>query len=159
VLGGTDGNVNFSTLSNGDVITYDSAGSYWKNVAQSTLSVGSATTATNVAGGAAGSIIYQTSASVSASLALGAAGYVLTAGASAPEYVAPSTLTVGTATNATNVATTAVSANSTYYPSFLAATSGNNGVCVDVDMTYNPSTNTMTVVNLTATGGITGGTF
>jgi hypothetical protein len=162
VLGGTDGNVNFTSLSNGDVITYDGSGLYWKNVAQSTLSVGSATTATtatNVAGGAAGSIIYQTGASITASLALGAAGYVLTAGASAPEYVAPSTLTVGTATNATNVATTAVSVNTAYYPSFVASTSGNNGVCVDVDMTYNPSTNTMTVVNLTATGGITGGTF
>ena len=59
-------------------------------VAQSTLSVGSAstaTTATNVAGGAAGSLIYQTAAATTSTLALGTSGYILTAGASAPTYI------------------------------------------------------------------------
>ena len=79
-------------------------------VAQSTLSVGSATTATtatNVAGGAAGSLVYQTGSATTSTLALGTTNYVLTAGASAPQYVAQSTLSVGsatTATTATNVA-------------------------------------------------------
>lgn len=77
-------------------------------VAQSTLSVGSAstatsattaTTATNVAGGGTGSIVYQSAAATTTTLALGTTNYVLTAGASAPQYVAQSTLSVGTATN------------------------------------------------------------
>jgi len=62
VLGGTDGNVQFGTLSNGDVIVYDSGDSRWENRAQSTLSVGSATTATNLGGGTANQIPYQTGA-------------------------------------------------------------------------------------------------
>lgn len=58
-------------------------------VAQSTLSVGSAstaTTATNVSGGAAGSLVYQSGASTTTTLALGTSGYFLTAGASAPTW-------------------------------------------------------------------------
>ena len=96
VLGGTDGNVQFGTLSNDDVIVYDSGDSRWENRAQSTLSVG---TATNLAGGAAGSVPYQSAAGTTAMLALGTSGYVLAAGGSAPQYVAQSTLSVGTATN------------------------------------------------------------
>ena len=61
-----------------------------------------ATTATNVAGGAAGSLPYQSASGSTTFLALGTTNYVLTAGASAPQYVAQSTLSVGSATNATN---------------------------------------------------------
>lgn len=57
VLGGTDSNVQFSGVANNDLIQYDSALQYWKNVAPSTVSVG---TATNLAGGAANQIAYQT---------------------------------------------------------------------------------------------------
>lgn len=57
VLGGTDGNVQFGTLNNGDVIVYDSTDQRWENAAQSTLAVG---TATNVAGGAANKVVYNT---------------------------------------------------------------------------------------------------
>ena len=69
--------------------------------------VSTATTATNVAGGAAGSLPYQTGSGATSMLSLGTSGYVLTAGASAPTYVAQSTLSVGsasTATTATNLA-------------------------------------------------------
>jgi hypothetical protein len=69
--------------------------------------VATATTTTNVAGGAAGSLVYQSGASTTTTLALGTTNYVLTAGASAPQYVAQSTLSVGsasTATTATNLA-------------------------------------------------------
>jgi hypothetical protein len=48
VLGGTDGNVQFGTLSAGDVIVYDAVDQRWENVAQSTLSVGFATQAGSV---------------------------------------------------------------------------------------------------------------
>ena len=63
-----------------------------------------ATTATNIAGGATGSLPYQSGAGATTFLALGTTNYVLTAGASAPQYVAQSTLAVGTATTATNIA-------------------------------------------------------
>lgn len=49
VLGGTDGNVQFGTLSGGDVIVYDSVDSRWENRAQSMLSVGYAAQAGSVA--------------------------------------------------------------------------------------------------------------
>ena len=84
VLGGTDGNVQFGTLSNGDVIVYDGTDLRWENVAQSSLSVGSAT---NLAGGAASQIPYQTGAGSTTFLANGTAGQVLLSnGASAPSW-------------------------------------------------------------------------
>lgn len=104
----------------------------------------------------AGDLLYASGTSALSALALGSSGFVLTAGAGAPAYVAQSTLDVG---NAANVTTTAVTANSTYYMAFMPGTSGSNGVCVDTDMTYNPSTDTLTLKNLVATDGISGGTF
>lgn len=84
VLGGTDGNVQFGTLNNGDVIIYDGVDQRWENVAQSTLSVGAAT---NLAGGAASQIPYQTGAGATTFLANGTAGQVLLSnGASAPSW-------------------------------------------------------------------------
>lgn len=88
---------------NGYVLT--STGTAPQYVAQSTLSVGSAstattaTTATNVSGGGTGSLVYQSAASTTTTLALGTTNYVLTAGASAPQYTSQASLSVGTATN------------------------------------------------------------
>lgn len=131
-------------------------------VAQSTLSVGSATTATtatNVAGGAAGSLVYQTGAGATSTLALGTTNYVLTAGASAPQYVAQSTLSVGSATSATNTTNIAVTddttTNATMYPVWVTANTGNLPAKVtSTKLSFNPSSGA-----LTATGGISGGTF
>jgi hypothetical protein len=75
-----------------------SSGTAPQYVAQSTLSVG---TATNVAGGTTGAVHYQSGAGATTFLTLGTTNYVLTAGASAPQYVAQSTLSVGSATTAT----------------------------------------------------------
>ena len=131
-------------------------------VAQSTLSVGSATTATtatNLASGAAGSVPYQTGAGATSMLALGTSGYVLTAGASAPSYVAQSTLSVGTATNATNATNTAITDDAAtataVYPTWVTANTGNLPQKVtSTKLSFVPSTGA-----LTATGGISGGTF
>lgn len=96
-----------------------------------------ATTATNVTGGAAGSLVYQTGASATGTLALGTTDYVLTAGATAPRYVAQSTLSVGsattatTATNSTNAAITNDVATATaVYPVWSGASTGNNALKV-----------------------------
>ena len=124
-------------------------------VAQSTLSVGSATNATNatnIASGTAGAIPYNTAASTTTFLSLGTTNYVLTAGASAPQYVAQSTLSVGSATNATNTAITANTTDTADYITFVNATSGNLGQLVNSSLTVNPSKGTIT-------GGISGGAF
>ena len=126
-------------------------------VAQSTLSVGSATTATtatNVAGGAAGSLVYQTGAATTSTLALGTTNYVLTAGASAPQYVAQSTLSVGSATNATNTTNVALTAGSgaTNYIHFSSSATGNQATNTNTLLTYNYTNNTFTA-------GISGGAF
>lgn len=81
--------VNTSTVTNNDLLQYDSAGPYWKNVAPSAISIG---TATNLAGGAAGSLPYQTAASTTTFLGIGAANYVLTSTGTAPTW----TLNTGT---------------------------------------------------------------
>lgn len=121
-------------------------------VAQSTLAVGSATTATNVSGGSAGSLVYQSGASTTTTLALGTTNYVLTAGASAPQYVAQSTLSVGSATDATNTGITLSSANANYYLTVVSASTGNLPQLVATGLTANPSTGKIT-------SGIAGGTF
>ena len=63
--------------------------------------VSTATTATNIAGGTAGALAYNTASGTTTFLALGTTNYVLTAGATSPQYVAQSTLSVGSATSAT----------------------------------------------------------
>ena len=121
-------------------------------VAQSTLSVGAAT---NVSGGTAGAVPYQTGAGATSFLSLGTENYVLTAGASAPQYVAQSTLSVGSATNATNAANTAITTDSTnanYYLTFVSTTTGNLPQLVNSSLTLNPSTAMLT-------SGIAGGAF
>jgi hypothetical protein len=66
------------------VVVYDGTDMRWENVAQSALAVG---TATNLAGGAASNIVYQSGAGTTAFLANGAAGQVLLSnGASAPSW-------------------------------------------------------------------------
>lgn len=60
VLGGTDSNVQITSVANNDLLQYDTALGYWKNVAASGISV---STATNLAGGTANQIPYQTGAS------------------------------------------------------------------------------------------------
>jgi len=101
---------NAGTVTNGVYTTGSYSNPSWiTSILGSIVSgaVASATTATNVAGGATGSLLYQSASSTTTSLALGTTNYVLTAGASAPQYVAQSTLSVGsasTATTATNLA-------------------------------------------------------
>ena len=102
--GGTTGAVPYQTapsttgfLAVGAVNTVlTSSGTAPQYVAQSTLAVG---TATNVAGGTTGAIPYQTAPATTGLLTVGAANTVLTSSGTAPQYVAQSTLAVGTATN------------------------------------------------------------
>jgi fibronectin-binding autotransporter adhesin len=111
---------------------------------------------------AAGEIIYASGTSTLTGLGIGAANYVLTSTGSAPQYVAQSTLSVGsastatTATNATNIAiTNDASTNADMYPVWVTANTGNLPAKVtSTKLSFNPSTGV-----LTSTGGISGGTF
>lgn len=73
-------------------------GSVWSALA-STYNI-TAAKASNITGGAAGGLLYQSAADTTAKLALGTTNYVLTAGASAPQWVAQSTLSVASAATA-----------------------------------------------------------
>lgn len=100
---------NAGTVTNGVVTTGFYANPSWiTSILGSIVSgaVTSATTATNLAGGTTGAIAYQSGVGASTFLTLGTTNYVLTAGASAPQYVAQSTLSVGSATSATSATTT-----------------------------------------------------
>jgi hypothetical protein len=92
VLGGTDGNVQFGTLSGGDVIVYDAVDQRWENAAQSALTAGAAT---NLAGGTAGAVPYQTGAGATSFSAAGSAGeFLVSGGTGSPTWT--STISGGT---------------------------------------------------------------
>lgn len=78
-------NVRVTSIANGDLLQYDSSGPYWKNSAPSSITIG---TATNLAGGAAGSVPYQSGAGATTFLPIGTADQVLAvnAGGTAPEW-------------------------------------------------------------------------
>jgi hypothetical protein len=107
----------------------------------------------------AGDTIYYASSTAFTKLAIGASTYIMTSSGTAPQWTDPTTVTVGTATNANNVAVAATSVNATFYPAFVDATTGNQAVEVDTDLTYNPNSNTLTAGTMVATTGIFGGTF
>jgi hypothetical protein len=136
---------------NGQVLTSSGTAPQWSN--QSSLAVG---TATNLVGGTAGALAYQSGAGATTFLSLGTTNYVLIAGAAAPQYVAQSTLSVGSATNATNatnVATTATTTNSNFFIPFVSSSAtSTQALNIDSGFSYNPSTKAVTA-------GISGGTF
>lgn len=92
--------VYISGIANGDLLQYDLAQQRWENVPSSTLPVG---TATNLAGGAAGSVPYQSAPSTTTFRAIGTAGQVFRVNSvsTAPEWVSAAALTKVDDTNVT----------------------------------------------------------
>jgi hypothetical protein len=125
------------------IVKRDASGNFSAGTITAALSgnATTATTATNIAGGAAGGIPYQSGAATTAVLAAGTSGYVLTSGgAGAPSWVAFSP---------SNVTTTQVSSNASFYPLFVASTTnGSQAVNLGTGLNFNPSTNTLTTTNL-----------
>jgi hypothetical protein len=115
----------------------------------------SSTTATNIGGGAAGSIPYQTSANTTALLPVGTANYVLAAGAGPnyiPYWTSPASFVAGAASSVS--ITDNQLSGATWYPTFVAAAGGYQAPDVDTaKLTYVPSTGTLsaTVFSGTAT--------
>lgn len=100
---------------------------------------------------ATGDILYASSTTALSKLTIGATNYVLTSSGTAPQFVAQSTLSVGTATNATNVALSAGTGATNYIP-FATSATGNQALTTNASFTYNYTNNAIT-------GGINGGTF
>jgi hypothetical protein len=94
----------------------------------------------------AGDLLYYASGTTLSKLAIGSANYVLTSSGSAPQYVAQSTLSVGSATNATNTAITDnTSSSSTWYPTIVSSTSGNlPQTTSSTQLSFVPSTGILT---------------
>lgn len=138
-LGGTDSNVQITSVANNDLLQYYTAGGYWRNVAASSTSVG---TATNLAGGDAGYVPYQTGSGATAFVSAGTTGQVLTSnGTSAPTWSTPAayaTVTDDTTTNATR------------YILFANQTTGNltTEYVSSTKLKYNPSTGALTASQL-----------
>ena len=154
---------NAATVTNGVYTTGSYSNPTWiTSISGSIVSgaVSTATTATNIAGGTAGALAYNTASGTTTFLALGTTNYVLTAGATSPQYVAQSTLSVGSATSATT-ATNLAGGAAGYIPyqsassttSFLSAgtsgqvlTSGGSGA-----LTWSAPTAVITVTDDTTT--------
>lgn len=107
---------------------------------------------TGISSYAVGDLLFANTTTTLDKLTVGAAGRVLASNGTAPAYVEQSTLSVGSATNASNVAVTASTTNATHYLTFVSAISGNRPVLVNSGITCNPSTGEIT-------SGISGGTF
>ena len=117
---------------------------------------GTATTSTNIAGGAGGSIPYQSSANNTALLANGTAGQVLQSNGTtlAPSWVTPSTS--ATTVDITN--TTAPTAG-TYYPTFVSASGSGQTLRADITgviggLRYTPISNLLEITDGTETVSI-----
>jgi len=112
-------------------------------------------TANNLAGGATGSVPYQSGVSTTTFLGLGSLGQVMTAGASGPTYVNQSTLSVGTATNLAGG-----TANQLAYQTGAGATSFVTApLTANYVLTWSGSAFTWaSVPSVTATGTLLGGT-
>lgn len=138
-LGGTDSNVQITSVANNDLLQYYSTGGYWRNVAPSTISIG---TATNLAGGGAGYIPYQSGSGTTSFVSPGTSGQVLTSnGTSTPTWTTPTayaTVTDDTTTNATR------------YVLFAATTAGNltTEYVSSTKLKFNPSTGALTANQL-----------
>ena len=78
--------IDYSTVGAPSATGTGASGTWGISISGNAATATTATTATNVTGGAAGSLVYQTGAATTSTLALGTQGYVLRAGASAPEW-------------------------------------------------------------------------
>ena len=144
-------NVRSSTINNTGVTT------------TSTLNVGTAgtiITTTGIGSVGIGSTIPRSRLDVAGDIRLsgaiydvnnssGSIGQVLLSNGSSPvTWGSPGSIVAGSATSVTTVAG---SSNTSYYITFVPQTSGSQSINLDTDsLTYNPSTNTLTVDNISA---------
>jgi len=111
---------------------------------------GTATTATNLAGGASGSVPYQTADGVTTFVAIGSEDTVLTSKSGVPTWASAGSTSVGSATTATNIAGGSAGQ--------IAFQTGTGLTGFDADLTFSTSTDTLSVTNAAIAGTTTAGT-
>ena len=87
--------------------------------------------------------------------AFGSSGQVLSSDGTDTKWVNAGSLTAGAASE---VGITAVNDNSSHFLAFLDSSSGNDNIKVDTNLTYNPSTNLLSLGGISFSGTISGGT-
>jgi len=141
-------NVNISTVTGGDLLVYDGTDARWENAAQSTITAGKAT---NLAGGSAGQVPYQSAADTTGFTATGTTGQVLTSqGTGAPTW---------TTITASIAVTDDTTTNAARYPLYADVTSGTLSTTYVSSTKYqfNPSTGDLSATSFSGAGtGLTG---
>jgi len=141
-------NVDISTVTGGDLLVYDGTDARWENAAQSTITAGKAT---NLAGGSAGQVPYQSATDTTGFTATGTTGQVLTSqGTGAPTW---------TTITASIAVTDDTTTNAARYPLFADVTSGTLSTTYVSSTKYqfNPSTGVLTATSFSGAGtGLTG---
>ena len=107
---------------------------------------------TNIGSYTLGDMLYASGTTTLSKLGIGSSTYIMTSSGSAPQWSAPSGITVGTATNAVNTGIALNTTNADYFLTFVSNNTGNLPQLVATGLTANPSTGKIT-------GGISGGTF
>ena len=144
-----------SNLASGELaINYTDGKLFYKDNSSAIQVIGWKTTPTTAGGTGltsytAGDLPYYSSGTALSKLGIGTSGYVLQSNGSAPTWVAQSTLSVGTATNATNTAITDnTSSSATWYPTIVSATTGNlPQTTSSTKLSFVPSTGTLTATS------------
>ena len=141
-------NVNIATVTGGDLLVYDGTDSRWENAAQSTITAGKAT---NLAGGSAGQVPYQSATDTTLFTSTGTTGQVLTSnGSSAPSWTTPTAYATVTDDTTTNAARYVMFANQTagnLTTTFVASTK----------FQFNPSSGDLSATSFSGAGtGLTG---
>ena len=140
----------------GNTATFASTGTIQVGAAQFAVTSTYATTSTNIAGGSAGAIVYQTAGGQTQFIANSAtyAGYVLQSNGSTATWQPVAALTVSSATNAVNVAITDDNATATpEYLTFVNASSGYTNIRTNAaKLSYVPSTGILAAPNMFITG-------
>lgn len=136
-------NVKITSVANNDLLQYNSSGPYWQNVGPSSVSVGAAT---NLSGGATGSLPYQSGAGTTSFLAAGTDGQVLKLSSGIPTWSSDAsgvTISDDTTTNATR------------YLTFTSATTGTITTenVASTKLQFNPSTGVLTATGFSGAGG------
>ena len=93
-----------------------------------------------------GGFFYPNGGIKDSSNSIGSSGKVLSSTGSGLAWIDPSE---GSTENAVNVGTNLNSTNASQFIAFLGANSGNNPIRVDANLTYNPSTNILSVPSIT----------
>jgi len=158
---GTTGNTpSTSNLASGELaINYTDGKLFYKDNSSTLQVIGWKTTPTTAGGTGlisytAGDLPYYASGSALSKLGIGTNGYVLESNGSAPTWVAQSTLSVGTATNATNIAITDnTSSSATWYPTIVSATTGNlPQTTSSTKLSFVPSTGILSITGANLSG-------